>query len=66
MANHFKFSIGDSVVVNDKAPGDYEGRIGVVASKTNGRSEYEVRFGDGQNPSYGWLDSHCLAKVAQP
>jgi hypothetical protein len=41
-----KFQIGDRVSANDKAPGDYQDRVGTIAEIGPGRSEYGVEFGD--------------------
>jgi hypothetical protein len=57
-----KFQIGDGVLVNDKAPGDYKGRCGRISERA-ARGEYRVVFSDGSSdyPSYGvlmswWID----------
>ena len=39
-----KFQIGDRVIANDKAPGDYRRRSGTVTEIGPGKSEYGIRF----------------------
>jgi hypothetical protein len=39
-----KFQVGDRVIANDKAPGDYQGHIGQVTALGPGRSEYGVEL----------------------
>jgi hypothetical protein len=55
-----KFRVGDRVIANDKAPGDYRGRVGTIAEHVRGRVEYGVRF-DGEAvveyQNSWWLDS---------
>src|SRR4051812_4800272 len=51
-----KFQVGDEVLVNDKAPGDYAGRRGRIALRGPGRAEYRVEFADGGH-AYGYLMS---------
>ena len=56
----FKFDVGDSVTVNDKAPGDYRGRSGTIAVRGPGKTEYGVMFDGGKDVEYlnsWWLDS---------
>ena len=59
-----KFESQDRVTVNDKAPGDYAGRIGTVR-KYEGRSQYDVFFGDDGTGSaaHGVMMSWWLDKV---
>ena len=51
---HYKFSLGQQVEANGKAPGDYEGREGVITDiQLGGRTtQYGVRF----NPESGKAD----------
>ncbi len=58
-----KFSIGDRAQANDKAPGDYEGRVGAITEVGPGRAEYGIRFTDGQEPSTGHLMSWWLDRA---
>lgn len=39
---NWKFNIGDRVVANEKAPGDYRGRKGTIVERGPGKSEYTV------------------------
>jgi hypothetical protein len=55
----YKFEVGDRVKANDKAPGDYEGQIGLVVLRGPGKCEYGVQF-DGDMRGVGFLDSWCL------
>lgn len=51
-----KFTTGDRVLANEKAPGDYEGRQGKVLRGLP-ESQYEVQFeGDPRGPGclYSW------------
>lgn len=57
-----KFGVGDLVKANDKAPGDYRGRIGRVVSRGPGRCEYGVQF-DVDARGVGFLDSWCLDRL---
>jgi hypothetical protein len=58
-----KFAIGDQARANDKAPGDYEDRTGIVTEIGPGKSEFRVEFDDGQQPTTGYLMSWCLDKT---
>lgn len=55
-----KFQVGDRVRANDRAPGDYRGRVGRVVEAGPGRAEYGVLFGtDARGLGYlasWWLD----------
>jgi hypothetical protein len=59
-----KFKAGDRVTVNDKAPGDYEGRTGTIRRYVD-RGQYDVWFGnDGTgNAAEGVLMSWWLDRV---
>lgn len=57
-----KFQVGDRVNVNDKAPGDYAGRIGRIAGVGPNRSEYRVEFTDGGHAD-GYLMSWWLDRA---
>jgi len=39
-----KFAIGNPARVNDKAPGDYKGREGVITQRGPRKSEYQSRI----------------------
>jgi len=54
-----KFQLGEKVMANEKAPGDYRGSCGVVVQHLPKSSEYQVQF-DGDNRGPGWLPSHML------
>jgi len=58
-----KFQSGEQVEANDKAPGDYKGRRGVVLQHLAASSEYQVQF-DGDDRGPGWLPSHMLDRAA--
>lgn len=53
-----KFEPGAFVKANDKAPGDYQGREGVVFERGPGKAEYGVRFQG--VPAFGYLQSAWL------
>ncbi len=57
----YKFTEGDRVRANEKAPGDYEGRDGTVVRR-HPESQYEVQF-DRDERGPGCLDSWCLDRV---
>ncbi len=60
-----KFSVGDQVRANDKAPGDYEDRNGVV-TEIAPESQYGVAFEPMErNASFGFLSSWQLDLVAR-
>lgn len=60
-----KFQIGEQVIANGNAPGDYEGMRGIVRRHLPRTSEYEVQFeSDDRGP--GWLSSHMLDRAAEP
>ena len=52
------FEVGMRVVVNEKAPGGYEQRIGTVLESAFG-SRYGIGFDDLTEPIV-YLDSECL------
>ncbi len=55
-----KYQVGDKVRANEKAPGDYEGRDGVVTDRAP-KSQYQVEFVPMTgNASFGCLDSWQL------
>jgi len=54
-----KFQGGDRVVANERAPGDYEGRVGMVLQYNPPTSEYQVQF-DADERGPGWLASWQL------
>jgi len=53
-----EFSIGDGVVVNEKAPGGYVGRCGTVREIVLA-SRYGISFKNHKEP-IAYLDSACL------
>ncbi len=58
-----KFQVGDRVRANEKAPGDYEGRDGVVTDRSL-ESQYQVEFAPlVGNASFGCLYSWQLDHV---
>jgi|GEM_PF-2478752 hypothetical protein len=60
-----KFSVGDEVRANEKAPGDYEDRKGVVRECVP-ESQYGVAFAPMEgNASFGYLYSWLLDLVAR-
>ena len=58
----WKFALGDRVMANDKAPGDYESLRCTIVERGPGKVEYGVRF-DGQEETV-YLDSQWLDKLA--
>jgi len=58
----WKFALGDRVVANGKAPGDYEGKFGAVVERGPGKVEYGVKF-DGQEETV-YLNSWWLDKLS--
>lgn len=54
-----KFEVGARVRANEKAPGDYKGREGVVAERGPHEAEYGIRFEGKELIEYlnsSWLD----------
>lgn len=39
-----KFQVGEHVIVNDGAPGDYREQAGIVVERGPGKAEYGVHF----------------------
>ena len=60
----YKFGVGEPVKANDKAPGDYRGRVGVVVLRGPGKCEYGVQF-DGDARGVGFLGSWCLDRAVK-
>lgn len=60
---HREFDVGARVVVNKKAPGGYEARLGTVLEIVLG-SRYGVTF-DNQKGLTVYLDSECLDPIPQ-
>ena len=59
-----RLKIGDSVRVNEKAPGDYQGRVGVIIEVPPGRSECRVLFEEESGKALdSYLDAHWLDQV---
>jgi hypothetical protein len=58
-----KFKIGDVARVNDRAPGDYAERLGIVTEVGPGGSEYRVEFEDSRRPTTRYLKSWWLDKA---
>jgi hypothetical protein len=58
----YKFDVGELVKANDKAPGDYRGRVGVVVSLGPGKCEYGVQFEEDAR-GVGFLDSRWLDRL---
>ena len=55
-----KFEVGARVRANENAPGDYQGREGIVAKRGPGKSEYGVQFEGKTLVEYlnsSWLDA---------
>ena len=52
-----KFSIGDRVRANDRAPHEYRGRDGTITEIGPGEPEFRVEFDDGRQPTTGYLTS---------
>lgn len=57
-----KFDVGELVKANEKAPGDYRGRVAVVVLRGPGKCEYGVQF-DGDARGIGFLNSWCLDRL---
>jgi len=60
---YLKFSLGQQVKANEKAPKDYEGREGIIMDiRRGGRTtQYGVRFTDeSENANEGYFDSWML------
>jgi hypothetical protein len=57
----WKFALGDRVVANQKAPGDYQGLCGAIVERGPGKVEYGVKL-DGQGETI-YLDSRWLDKL---
>ena len=58
-----KFHVGDRVQANEKAPGDYDGREGVVTDRALD-SQYRVEFEPlTGNAPFGYLYSWQLDRV---
>ncbi len=54
--------MGDRVIANEKAPGDYEDFYGSIVERGPGKAEYGVRFDRKEEPEY--LNSQWLDKLA--
>ena len=57
----WKFVLGDRVVANEKAPGDYEGKSGTIVERGPGKVEYGVIL-DGEKQTV-YLNSWWLDKL---
>ena len=57
----WKFALGDRVVANEKAPGDYEGSFGTIVERGPGKVEYGVKIDGKEEVVY--LDSRWLDKA---
>jgi hypothetical protein len=57
------FSIGDHVLANDQAPGDYRRRNGIITEIGPGTLEFRVEFEDGRQPTTGYLQSEWLYRM---
>jgi len=57
-----EFSVGDPVLVNDHAPGDYRRRTGIITEVGPG-TEFRIEFEDGRQPTTGYLISEWLNRV---
>lgn len=54
----WKFNIGDQVVANEKAPGDYRGRKGIIVERGPAKGEYTVEIDGGKTfLNSWWLDA---------
>lgn len=40
-----RFAVGDRVRATEKAPANFDGRVGVIRATGPGKNEYRVRFG---------------------
>ena len=60
------FSIGDPVLANDQAPGDYRRRTGIITEIGPGTLEFRVEFEDGRQPTTGYLRSDWLSRMSRP
>jgi len=63
---HYKFSLGQQVKANEKAPGDYSGRERIITDIRLGRrtTQYGVRFSpEPRKADEGYLDSWMLDPV---
>jgi hypothetical protein len=60
-----ELSVGDQVIANDHAPGDYRGRGGIITEVGPGTSEFRIEFEDGRRPTTGYLISGWLDRVSR-
>jgi hypothetical protein len=54
------FNIGELVMANSKAPGDYRGRRGHITEVSADKAECRVEFEDGLLPTTGYLPAKWL------
>ena len=57
----WKFNLGDRIIANEKAPGDYEDFCGSIVERGPGKAEYGVRFDRKEETVY--LNSWSLEKL---
>jgi hypothetical protein len=50
-----RFKVGDSVMTNHKAPGQFRGRRGQITAMIQTETECRVAFEDGMEPAVGHL-----------
>jgi hypothetical protein len=55
-----RFKVGDLVMANSKAPGDYRGRRGHITEVSTDDAEFRVEFEDGLRPTTGYLLARWL------
>ena len=65
IAAPLEFSVGDQVLANDHAPGDYRRRGGIITEVGPGTSEFRIEFEDGRLPTTGYLLSEWLYPVSR-
>ena len=58
-SNRPRLRVGDLVMANGRAPGDYRGRRGLI-TEINDATECRVEFDDGLQPTTGYLKAAWL------
>jgi hypothetical protein len=57
-----RFTVGDQIMANDKAPSQYRGRRGLITEVSPGGWECRVEFEDGAMPASVYLSSRWLER----
>ena len=60
-----ELSVGDQVLVNDHASGDYRRRVGIITEVGPGTSEFRIEFEDGRRPTTGYLIAGWLDRMSR-